>query len=219
MLGVDGVVLDRGVEPEAVPLVAVVERALERLLLAPAAAAPAAASAPAALGLVVVFLAVLVGVGLLVLLLALVGSASSAAATSASSSARRSAPPRPRRRVVALAGLSPGTSSCSRLKLRMSPTDTSSWWAIHASVRPWRTQVRIWLSWGFSDLRAKRRRRLPIPVAARPLRLVKSLNSAVRAGEARDMLVLTRKGNQSIMIGDDIEVSVLAIMGRRCASG
>ena len=27
------------------------------------------------------------------------------------------------------------------------------------------------------------------------------------------MLVLTRKSNQSIMIGDDIEVSVLSIMG------
>ena len=29
------------------------------------------------------------------------------------------------------------------------------------------------------------------------------------------MLVLTRKSNQSIMIGDDIEVSVLAIMGEK----
>jgi len=38
---------------------------------------------------------------------------------------------------------SSGTSSCSRLKERMSPTDTSSWCAIQASVRPWRTQVRI----------------------------------------------------------------------------
>jgi Carbon storage regulator (could also regulate swarming and quorum sensing) len=28
------------------------------------------------------------------------------------------------------------------------------------------------------------------------------------------MLVLTRKSNQSIMIGDDVEVSVLSIMGR-----
>ena len=33
------------------------------------------------------------------------------------------------------------------------------------------------------------------------------------------MLVLTRKSNQSIMIGDDIEVSVLSIMGRKSASG
>jgi len=34
------------------------------------------------------------------------------------------------------------------------------------------------------------------------------------------MLVLTRKANQSIMIGDGIEISVLAIMGeRRSASG
>ena len=33
------------------------------------------------------------------------------------------------------------------------------------------------------------------------------------------MLVLTRKGNQSIMIGDDIEVSVLAIMGEKVRLG
>jgi len=33
------------------------------------------------------------------------------------------------------------------------------------------------------------------------------------------MLVLTRKGNQSIMIGDDIEVSVLSIMGEKVRIG
>ena len=33
------------------------------------------------------------------------------------------------------------------------------------------------------------------------------------------MLVLTRKANQSIMIGDDIEVSVLAIMGEKLRIG
>jgi carbon storage regulator len=33
------------------------------------------------------------------------------------------------------------------------------------------------------------------------------------------MLVLTRKSNQSIMIGDDIEVSVLAIMGEKLRIG
>ena len=33
------------------------------------------------------------------------------------------------------------------------------------------------------------------------------------------MLVLTRKTNQSIMIGDDIEVSVLAIMGEKVRIG
>jgi len=33
------------------------------------------------------------------------------------------------------------------------------------------------------------------------------------------MLVLTRKGNQSIMIGDDIEVTVLAIMGEKVRIG
>jgi carbon storage regulator len=32
-------------------------------------------------------------------------------------------------------------------------------------------------------------------------------------------LVLTRKSNQSIMIGDDVEVSVLAIMGEKVRIG
>ncbi|MBA3298860.1 MAG: carbon storage regulator CsrA [Thermoleophilaceae bacterium] len=33
------------------------------------------------------------------------------------------------------------------------------------------------------------------------------------------MLVLTRKGNQSIMIGDEIDISVLAIMGEKVRIG
>ena len=33
------------------------------------------------------------------------------------------------------------------------------------------------------------------------------------------MLVLTRKSNQSIMIGDDIEISVLAVMGEKVRIG
>ena len=33
------------------------------------------------------------------------------------------------------------------------------------------------------------------------------------------MLVLTRKGQQSIMIGDDIEISVLAILGEKVRIG
>jgi carbon storage regulator len=33
------------------------------------------------------------------------------------------------------------------------------------------------------------------------------------------VLVLTRKSNQSLMIGDDIEVSVLAIMGEKVRIG
>jgi carbon storage regulator len=37
--------------------------------------------------------------------------------------------------------------------------------------------------------------------------------------EARELLVLTRKSNQSIMIGDDIEVSVLAVMGEKVRIG
>src|SRR5579875_804655 len=40
-----------------------------------------------------------------------------------------------------------------------------------------------------------------------------------RAGRRFAMLVLTRKSNQSIMIGDDIEISVLAIMGEKVRIG
>ena len=35
----------------------------------------------------------------------------------------------------------------------------------------------------------------------------------------RGVLVLTRKSNQSIMIGDDIEISVLAVMGEKVRIG
>jgi carbon storage regulator len=39
------------------------------------------------------------------------------------------------------------------------------------------------------------------------------------AKEGTEMLVLTRKSNQSIMIGDDIEVSVLSVMGDKVRIG
>jgi carbon storage regulator len=37
--------------------------------------------------------------------------------------------------------------------------------------------------------------------------------------KVRTMLVLTRKSNQSIMIGDDIEVTVLSVMGDKVRIG
>jgi carbon storage regulator len=39
------------------------------------------------------------------------------------------------------------------------------------------------------------------------------------AGEKPGVLVLTRKSNQSIMIGDEIEISVLAVMGEKVRIG
>ena len=39
------------------------------------------------------------------------------------------------------------------------------------------------------------------------------------AGGKFSVLVLTRKSNQSIMIGDEIEISVLAIMGEKVRIG
>ncbi len=124
---------------------------------------------------------------------------------------------------VVAVGLAPsGASSCSRLKARMSDTDTSSWWAIQASVRPWRTQVRIWLSWGFRERRAKgahttKTTRFALAVCGGPGLLKWSIRTSL--GREAPMLVLTRKSNQSIMIGDDIEVSVLAIMGEKVRIG
>src|SRR3978361_1202574 len=47
---------------------------------------------------------------------------------------------------------------------------------------------------------------------------VRSGQRSTRQGDG-GMLVLTRKSNQSIMIGDDIEVSVLAIMGEKVRIG
>jgi carbon storage regulator len=41
----------------------------------------------------------------------------------------------------------------------------------------------------------------------------------LRQGRRRAVLVLTRKSNQSIMIGDDIEISVLAVMGEKVRIG
>jgi carbon storage regulator len=43
--------------------------------------------------------------------------------------------------------------------------------------------------------------------------------AATRKEASFSMLVLTRKSNQSIMIGDDIEVSVLSIMGEKVRVG
>jgi carbon storage regulator len=42
---------------------------------------------------------------------------------------------------------------------------------------------------------------------------------ARRQGEGALMLVLTRKSNQSIMIGDDVEVSVLSVIGEKVRIG
>ena len=46
-----------------------------------------------------------------------------------------------------------------------------------------------------------------------PSRLARSWKGRVR------VLVLTRKSNQSIMIGDDIEVTVLSVMGEKVRIG
>jgi carbon storage regulator len=43
--------------------------------------------------------------------------------------------------------------------------------------------------------------------------------SFTRQGRQHGVLVLTRKSNQSIMVGDDIEISVLAIMGEKVRIG
>jgi hypothetical protein len=100
VLGVDGVVGDGRVEPQAVALLAVVERALERAPFEPARRAPAAAARAARLGLASrrsPSRSVAVGVASLrrasasaAARLSCAASRSSSAAISASSSARRS---------------------------------------------------------------------------------------------------------------------------------
>src|SRR3954447_21107932 len=47
----------------------------------------------------------------------------------------------------------------------------------------------------------------------------RACESHLRHGGSQPVLVLTRKSNQSIMIGDDIEVSVLSIMGEKVRIG
>ena len=45
------------------------------------------------------------------------------------------------------------------------------------------------------------------------------MGEGIDCGTEAPLLVLTRKSNQSIMIGDEIEVSVLAIMGEKVRIG
>ena len=166
VLGVDRVVLDGGVEPQAVALLAVVEGALEgtgvvarrsrrprpprrlrrRLgvascwsVVAPPSSSPSSSSRRSfrlqPLGLDLGRLQLggdqRVVLGAQVDLLVVRGAR--AGATVASSSLE---------------------SSFWRLNCSMSCTLTSSWWATQASVRPCRTQVRIWFKCGRRDLRA-----------------------------------------------------------------
>ena len=160
VLGVDGIVRDGGVEPQPVALLAVVERALERarglacergcaaaaacaLGLRPRPLRPPPRPPPRPPG--------------------------ARPPRRPSPPPRRGGPPRPRaprrsRRRPPRAGRPPrrrrsataspsGSSPCSRLNAWICWTVTSSWWAIQASVRPWRTHPRIWLSCGRSDRR------------------------------------------------------------------
>ena len=95
VLCVDGVVLDRGVEPQSVALLAVVERRLQRLGRSAATTAATAASAARALGRLVIVASASSSSSPAAALAAasssaLAASASSSAAISASSSARRS---------------------------------------------------------------------------------------------------------------------------------
>ena len=159
VLGVDRVVLHGGVEPQPVALVAVVEGALERRCgCARAAAAAAAAARARAAGAGLASSSSLASGGAR----ARRPASSSGSASSAAATERVVLGPQvgllldaaARRGRLGASACSAGTSSCSRLNASMSRTLTSSWWAIQASVRPWRTHVRIWLSCGLRDLRA-----------------------------------------------------------------
>ena len=150
VLGVDGVVLDRGVEPEPVAVgFAVVEGRLE--LFAAAATTATAATAPA-------FRArPRRGPRSEPSPASSPSSSSSSSSTSSSSAAAASISASiSSRRSTSLepAFSSSAERSCCLRNSRSSVALISSWWAIQASVRPWCTQARIWLSCGFSERRA-----------------------------------------------------------------
>ena len=145
VLGVDGVVLDRGVEPQAVALLAVVEGALERPGALAACGRGGRRRRGAGFFSVVVLVLVLVGgalggllgelglllgaAGLLGLELRGDGGVVLGAEVDLLGGAGGSSPS--------------ASSSFSRLKDWICCTVTSSWWAIQASVRPCRTHPRI----------------------------------------------------------------------------
>src|SRR3954447_21153524 len=234
VLGVDGVVLHGGIEPQAVALLAVVERRLERGGATLATAAVAATATPAAAGLIVLvgrLLGLLAGLGLRggfrggllgrlrrllrlgvelgrdlgVVLRAevdlLVGGAVAAVAVLLG-----------RELVLALEGLDLLDGD---FELVGNPR-------IGAAL----TDPR-------ADLVELRTQRFPSHVAAQtserngrlccaptPGRGPRSRGSwTISATRRAAMLVLTRKANQSIMIGDDIEVSILAVMGEKVRIG
>jgi carbon storage regulator len=58
-----------------------------------------------------------------------------------------------------------------------------------------------------------------LSIARAPHRWFIGSGNSVSAGEAPAVLVLTRKSKESIMIGDEIEISVLAIMGEKVRIG
>jgi len=141
VLGVDRVVLDGGVEPEAVALLAMVEGALERLAAAPspgAAPPPSATTGAPPAGLAVVVLAVLL-VAVVVLVgvvgrlrlgrLELGGDERVVLGAEVDLVVEIGTRGRPLALFV-------GARPCSRLKASICWTVTSSWCAIQASVRP-----------------------------------------------------------------------------------
>ena len=231
VLGIDGVVLDGRVEPQAVALLAVVEGALERLrpAAAPAPAAPSAAPAPG------------------------LRRRRPRSPRPRPRPPRRPPPARPRARrrrarrppragrapprragregvVAVLAGfvgrelvlsLEGADVADGDLELVGDP-------GVGAALpHPGPDLVQLWFERSACQAAAdttnegtRVAQELQIPVApGRRACLSAGAGIAVQAGEAQAMLVLTRKVNQSIMIGDEIEVSVLAVMGEKVRIG
>jgi carbon storage regulator len=56
-------------------------------------------------------------------------------------------------------------------------------------------------------------------IAATPVRGARARRPAGKEEGCTKLLVLTRKSNQSIMIGDDIEISVLSVVGEKVRIG
>ena len=146
VLGVDGVLLDLRIQPEAVAvLLAVVEAALQGFAAPAASATAATPAAPTGALAVAVDILVVAVLGVPVLVLGVLvlgglgrlGGGERRGLDLASISSRRSSE---------VSGSESGLRSLRRRKSRSSEAEISSWWAIQASVRPSRTQARIWFN-------------------------------------------------------------------------
>jgi carbon storage regulator len=214
VLGIDRIVLDCGVEPEPVALLAVVEGAFE-LAAAAATTPPApAATAAATLGPLAALFFVLLVLLLVLHGLGIEGSGDQRVILGAQVE------------IVVERDRALGFRAFGRLELVIALELAQ---ILHGNLElmgdpgvgpalshPRPDLIQLWTQGSGCHRRAN----LADTCKKTFVHPVPGMTRARRAGrEASRMLVLTRKSNQSIMIGDDIEVSVLAVMGEKVRIG